>query len=140
MKEYSFNIENDINKVKHLLEDIEKTGFENDISEECINSIVLAIDEILTNIISYAFSDFKIHIINIVISYSDEIKVIITDDGQQFNPLSVTVSDISSDIEKRTVGGLGIHLVKAIVDKMDYKFENNKNVLSLIKYKKKECN
>ena len=57
-----------------------------------------------------------------------------TDDGTPFNPFSNAPPDTRLSIDERNIGGLGIHLVKNLMDECNYKRETNKNIITLIKY------
>ena len=92
-------------------------------------------DELLTNIISYAYRDNKEHDIEIKVELSaDRLKVSMVDDGIPFNPLGVETPDIELPLEERTVGGLGIHLVRNMMDKVSYRRRIDKNVITVVEY------
>lgn len=95
--------------------------------------IELAVEEAIVNIMNYSFPqkngeismDCKLHNNSIIIEISDN--------GIPFNPLSQIDPDITLPIEEREVGGLGIFLIKNIMNDVTYHHENNCNVLTLIK-------
>ena len=92
-------------------------------------------DELLNNIISYAYQDDQEHEIEIKIELTEEkLTVSIVDDGLPFNPLGVEAPNSDIPMEERKVGGLGIHLVRSIIDKVSYQRRIDKNVLTLIKH------
>ena len=98
--------------------------------------IGLVIEELGVNIVEYGHDDDKAHEIEIVISSEDEaITIEIEDDGQAFNPLSdAPEPDLdAATVEDRTVGGLGIHLVRSMMDEIHYQRQQNKNCLTLVK-------
>lgn len=98
------------------------------------NAIDLALDEILNNIILYGYQDQDRHIIDIHISLEkDYIILEIEDDGKEFNPLETPKPDIESPINKRPVGGLGIHLTRNLMDEINYSYENKRNSLLMKK-------
>ena len=97
-------------------------------------NINLALDELLTNVISYSYDDNNEHTIEVKITlFSKELVVTITDDGKPYHPLNAPEPDLDKTLEERKVGGLGIHFVKQIMDEIEYKTENNKNILTLKK-------
>ena len=99
-----------------------------------VNAIDLALDELLNNIISYGYEDRNEHEISIVLSLSEnQIILTVIDDGREFNPLDIPSADTKSSLQERSIGGLGIHLVKNVMDEIDYKYENNKNYLMMKK-------
>lgn len=94
-------------------------------------------DELLTNIISYAYQDKEKHDIGIKIELStDRLKVSMFDDGIPFNPLGLETPDTELPLEKREVGGLGIHLVRKMMDKVSYRRRIDKNVITVVEYLK----
>ena len=62
------------------------------------------------------------------------LRIKIIDNGFPFNPLLKEEPDLNVSIEEREIGGLGIFLVKNVMDKIDYKRENKKNIIILEKY------
>ena len=91
-------------------------------------------DELINNIISYAYSDKEEHDIEIKIEFfGDRLSITITDDGIPFNPFEAKKPDTELSLEDREIGGLGIHLVRNLMDKVSYKHHIGKNVISLTK-------
>jgi anti-sigma regulatory factor (Ser/Thr protein kinase) len=94
----------------------------------------LAIEEFVTNCIKYGYNDSAEHIIEIELKLnSDELVLIVTDDGNPFNPLESPDPDTSLPVEERPVGGLGIFLLRKMFDRMDYAREDGKNRVTLRK-------
>jgi phosphoserine phosphatase RsbU/P len=92
-------------------------------------------DELLTNIISYAYQDNKEHDIKIKVELSaDRLKVSMVDGGIPFNPLGVEKPDTELPLEERKIGGLGIHLVRKMMDKVSYRRRIDKNVITVVEY------
>lgn len=108
-------------------------------SKKQIYYITLASEEILTNIIKYAFPEKEG---DVKIKYKrtkekEGLEIIFIDSGIQFDPLSIDPPDITIPAENRNIGGLGIHLVYKTMDKVKYKWKNKKNILSITLYKDK---
>ena len=102
--------------------------------QKTVSEIKLALEEILVNIQSYAYTDKEAHEITVMLSAdAAEFVAKIIDDGRAFNPLEVKAPDIIQPLDKREVGGLGIFLVRSVMDGVDYKRENGKNILLLKK-------
>ena len=94
----------------------------------------LVFDELLNNIISYAYADDEEHVIEIVISLAgDRLGIAITDDGRPFNPFEGAPPDIDLSVEDRPIGGLGVHLVQKVMDEVAYERRGTNNVVSLVK-------
>lgn len=129
-----FRIKNEQEEISVLADHIENFFASNHLPEETAFQLNLSLDELLTNIISYGYEDRAEHEINIKITLVDKhLSVEIRDDGIPFNPLKLTDPDTTLDIEERPIGGLGIHLVRKMMDKMDYWREKDYNVLKLEK-------
>ncbi|MCX6934609.1 MAG: ATP-binding protein [Verrucomicrobia bacterium] len=96
--------------------------------------LLVSIEEILTNIIKYGFDEEGIHPIHITFRRVDEhIEMEFEDRGREFNPLEIEAPDLATPIEDRQLGGLGIHLVRKMVDEAKYRREGDRNILLLRK-------
>lgn len=96
--------------------------------------IMTASEEIIVNVIHYAYPH---NAGNIKIGYDhepDRIIVTVTDGGIPFNPLERPEVDTSLSIDERQEGGLGIFMAKNMTDEIIYEYKDSKNCLSLIKY------
>ena len=104
--------------------------------EETSNKIVLAADEACTNIIKHAYKFSEKGKININLSFSNKkLRLSITDEGIHFNSKSVPEPDLKKYYEERKVGGLGMFLMKKLMDEVSYSQPNSKrNKVTLIKY------
>lgn len=96
--------------------------------------VPLAIEEIVTNCIQYGYDDGGDHTIVITLSIADRILTMtVVDDGHEFDPLANAAPDLSLDVENRPIGGLGIHLLRNLTDRMTYERRDGLNRLTLIK-------
>ena len=94
----------------------------------------LAIEELVTNCIKYAYDDAKEHIIEIELKLSeDHLTLTVKDDGHPFNPLEFPPPNTNLPLEDRPIGGLGIHLLRKSSDRMEYARVESKNQLTLRK-------
>jgi anti-sigma regulatory factor (Ser/Thr protein kinase) len=129
-----FVVENQIEELSALAEGIDDLAEKWDLSQALVMNINLVIEEALTNIIFYAFTDNDKHEIKISVSlYNNMLIIKITDNGIPFNPLEQQQPDINLPAEERPVGGLGIFLISQIMDEMHYARLKNKNILTLNK-------
>ena len=62
-----------------------------------------------------------------------EMRVDVEDDGQPFNPLEAPEADTTNPLEERTIGGLGVHLVRKLMDGLEYKRQGERNLLTIKK-------
>jgi sigma-B regulation protein RsbU (phosphoserine phosphatase) len=97
------------------------------------NEIDIAIEEIFMNIANYAY---KPQIGSVLISVSTDDKTLIRfeDSGKPFNPLEHPTPDLEKPLTARDIGGLGVFMVKKIMDNVEYTRQNDKNILTITKY------
>ncbi len=127
-------IKNDIGAIAELREKVGAFCAANKMPLKSVNNVKLAVDEILTNVISYAFKDRDTHEIVVRAGLSQSfLHIEIEDDGWQFNPLRLPEPDIEKPLEERQIGGLGVYLVRKIMDGVEYRRENEKNILIMKK-------
>ena len=128
------SIENKIKNLEKVAEFIEQFCAENNLSPKISFELNLVLDELVTNIIHYAYADKETHLIDLIIEKGlDEVKMKVIDDGHEFNPLERADPKTDISLQDRSVGGLGIFFVKQKVDKVAYLREEDKNILTLIK-------
>jgi len=97
---------------------------------EIVYKVNLILEEVLTNIIKYAYKDTLEHDIRIEIILNEhELLIEFEDDGEEFDPLDAPVPEDRESISDSPVGGLGIHLVKQMVDGIEYQRSKGRNVL-----------
>ena len=131
-KFYSFELKNDLSELEQLCQTCEEIGRSINISDKLIFEMNLALDELFTNIISYGFQDCLEHIINISITIEgDQLQMRIEDDGVPFNPLESKTPDFQCGVEECKIGGLGIHLIRKLMDDIQYQRVADKNILVL---------
>jgi len=121
---------------------VEEFGAAHGLPMKVIFHLTLCLDELVTNIISYGYADFDEHPIDVTINYVDEvISIRIEDDSEPFNIFEAPEPELDVPLEerKRPIGGMGIHLVKNMVDEIDYKREDGKNILLLKKNICEKC-
>ena len=94
--------------------------------------IAIAVEEVFVNIAHYAYNP-EVGGAVIRITVGDEVWIEFEDKGKPYNPLDVADPDITLAAEEREVGGLGIFMVKKIMDEVEYRHEDNKNVLKIMK-------
>ncbi len=105
-------------------------------SEEETSKIVLAVDEACTNIIKHAYQYDPNHEIRISArSTKSAFEILIEDEGRSFNPLSVKPPDLKQHLQQFRRGGLGVHLMKTLMDEVEYNLTpGKKNIVRLTKY------
>lgn len=107
-------------------------------NQKKILEIELAAEEALVNIFKYAYKDREGDVEIICgLDNNENFILEISDTGEPFNVLSVADPDITADISERQIGGLGVFLMKKLTESVQYRYEGNKNILSLIVFKDK---
>jgi len=98
-------------------------------------SMNVVLDELLTNILSYGFSGRKSGEVSIAVELGpDRLSVTLIDDGRPFDPLGLDAPDTAPSVEERPIGGLGIHLVRRMMDEVSYQRRADRNVVTLAKF------
>ena len=122
-------------ETEKAIDTIAELLFLNKVDYSIINKVSIALEEVLINIVSYAYEDTG----NIDIIYElttdpkKELSVTIIDEGKEFDPLKKEDPNITDLYEKRKIGGLGIFMTKQIMDEVSYLRKDNKNILHLRK-------
>jgi serine/threonine-protein kinase RsbW len=105
-------------------------------SEEEASKIVLAVDEACTNVIKHAYQfapDREIEIV--ILPVKNRMQITVIDDGRSFNPSVAKLPDLKQHLSHYRRGGLGIYLMRTLMDKVEYKYApGKKNEVRLTKY------
>ena len=98
------------------------------------NKIKLAVEEAVTNVIDYAYPNNTEGNINVTIEADESrIRFILTDSGAEFDPTGVSKADTTLTVDERPIGGLGVFLVRNLMDSINYERVDGKNVLRMEK-------
>ena len=125
-------------KTEHLIEVrdfISAAAREFGFSDEEVSKIALAIDEACTNIIKHAYGFDPTQHIGITIRAGNKtFEVLITDQGRQFDPSAIPSPDMREYLTHFRRGGLGVYLMRSLMDKVEYSIRPGKNEVRLVKY------
>lgn len=125
---------NRLQELKRIGDRVEQFGRERRLSEDETSHVHLVLDELVSNIIKYGHDDEREHEIRVFVSVDrDWLTISIEDDGRAFNPLEAPAPDLDLPIERRPIGGLGLFLVKSIMDTLEYRREREHNIVTLRK-------
>ncbi|MEQ1956162.1 ATP-binding protein [Mesorhizobium sp. CN2-181] len=128
------SIANDLAEIGRIAPVIEEFCAEHGLGEEVAHAVNLSLDELLTNTISYGFEDGGQHAIDIALEAAgDRATVTIRDDAVAFDPTEAGDPDLDLDLDDRPIGGLGIHIVRAMMDEVRYARIDGHNQLTLTK-------
>lgn len=127
-------IKNEISDISKLVTFIETIGEELGLSPALVMSLNLALEEAVSNIILYAYpKEFNQDISIEAVKENNALIFTITDTGVEFDPTKGGDVDITLTVEDRPVGGLGIFLIKKIMNEVEYKRVDDMNVFTLKK-------
>lgn len=121
-------------EIARLQDQLESLAREHDLPPKVLHEIQLAVEEHLTNILRYAYRDEREHEIWIQLRLGEtEFCIEVKDDGRAFNPLEFPTMDLSLPLEQRPIGGLGIHMIRKSMDRIEYRRADGKNILAMMK-------
>ena len=127
-------IETRLSELKRLSEVVEDLGRQEGWPSDLTFRVNLVLEELGLNIINHGNEDRFQEIQISLISEAESLTIEITDDGKPFDPLNDAPSpDLTGSLEDRPVGGLGIHLVRTMMDELHYRREGGRNHLTLVK-------
>ena len=125
---------NSLVEIPRIARMVEALGAEHHLSSDVVYDLQLALEEILTNVITHGYSDTQVHHIWLCVTLDAAVVTAeIQDDGRRFNPLEAPRPDLRMNLKHRPVGGLGIHFVRALMDEVEYVWAENRNRLILRK-------
>lgn len=126
---------NDLAEIPRLAEEIEAFGDQHGLSVPDVYKVNLALDELLTNLISYGYPDGLQHLIRLRLSLANNrLTAVLTDDAAPFDPLvEAKPAVLEGSLEERPIGGLGLHFVRTLMDEVCYQRVGQYNQLTLVK-------
>lgn len=127
-------LDNDLKEIDRCLAALEEICERFNLPAEIKNAFSVALDDLLNNVISYAYKEEGDHIIDVVLSTDGQRFIVsVKDEGVEFDPFMSKEPDIDAAIEERQIGGLGIHLIRNLMDDHFYRRDGKKNVTTLMK-------
>jgi serine/threonine-protein kinase RsbW len=133
-EKHTLNLKNDLSELDRLHPFLEEIGQKTGVSKKCILETNLTLEEVFSNIVSYGFADHADHLIKITVTIAkDSFKIRVEDDGKPFNLLKAKQPDLPDNVEDCKPGGLGIHLIRHLMDEIRYRRQQNRNVLTMTK-------
>lgn len=126
-------LKNDIREIPRLEEFVNQTGTQEGVPPEGIDMLILALEEAVTNVINYAYGDGEGEITLTAERQGDALVFEIKDRGEAFDPTQVGEPDVTLPAEERQLGGLGLFLIRKIMDGVHYRRIQDTNILTLTK-------
>ncbi len=132
---YSFKLKSDLSELKSLSHQLTYFGQFHGLPEILMSAVNICLDELFTNIVMYGFQDDSEHVIRFRINLNGNALLLnIEDNGLPFNPVLKKDSELPADLDNAKIGGLGIHIVKKLMDGIWYERKQGRNKLTLKKY------
>lgn len=126
-------LKNNIREIPRMEEFVNQAGTAAGVAPERIDMLVLAVEEAMTNVINYAYGDREGEIILTAERQGNAIVFEIKDQGKAFDPTQVGEPDVSLPAAEREPGGLGLFIIRKLMDGVHYRREQDTNVLTLTK-------
>lgn len=127
-------LDNDIQEMDKLEPFLNDFFDRNKLDMSLLPQMDLALEEAIANVIMYAYPEGQKGTVEIALEMKEgHLQTCVSDAGTPFNPLQQPDAKLSSSIEERPIGGLGIHLIKEIMDEVVYQYKDGKNILTMIR-------
>ena len=127
-------VTNELAELERLNAGLAQFCSENRLAAEIEGEVSLALEEIVVNVMRYGHPEGGKHEILVrLCREGGEVTIEVEDDGVAFNPLASPPPDLQGPLAARPIGGLGIHLVKNLMDSVEYRRDNGRNRLTMRK-------
>ena len=131
---HHLSLHNDVEQISLLPEFVEAVAEEAQLEHEAVFNLNLALEEAVSNVIMYAYPEGTEGIVDIdAMVDGKRISFVITDSGKPFDPTAKEEVNINTGMAERPIGGLGIHLVRTIMDTVSYERKGENNILTITK-------
>lgn len=126
---------NKIEQLERIRSFLDQIGNEWSLDPGLVFELNLVMEEYISNLVFYAYSDQSEHEISVEIGkHETQLKIVISDDGREFNILQMPDNtEINKPLEQRKIGGLGIHFIKTLTDHLEYTSDGKRNRLVMKK-------
>ena len=115
-----------------VTEAVDRLAAEHRLGADVVGDMQVALDEVLTNIVDYGYTDDAEHKIRIHLKCLDNVfEATVEDDGIPFNPLEGAAPDTHVPLRERRIGGVGLHFVKNLMSEVRYDRIGDRNRLVL---------
>jgi serine/threonine-protein kinase RsbW len=131
----SIKLKNRLIELDKIKKAVLKVSSSVDCTKRKFKEVNLILEELFTNVVNHGFNDNDEHEIDLFLTCDDKDLVIrMEDDGKPFDLTSASKPDTKCALEKRFIGGLGVHFIKYFVDECKYQRTKGKNIIELKKY------
>jgi len=127
-------VANDLAGLAQVAERVEFFGAAQRLPAEVVNAVNVVLDEAVSNAINHGYdAGVRGEIAVRLRRAGDRVLVEVEDDGRPFDPLQVPPPDLTLPLEQRPIGGLGIHLIRNLMDEVSYVRVGGRNLLKMVK-------
>ncbi len=125
---------NQVSKLQEIADFLEVLGDVWQLQPGLVMSLNLVLEEAFTNVVFYAWNDNQEHLIDLEFEKNENVLTItLSDEGREYDPTSKEEPDLGLPVEERSVGGLGIYLIRKIMDSVEYQRKGERNFLIMTK-------
>lgn len=124
---------NELGGIGTLMDNLDRFAVEQDMADEIFDNVKICLDELVVNAISYAYEPGQSGSIKVSVAIGETMVMAeVSDDGAPFNPFeNARPPDTEADLAEREIGGLGIFLVKSLMQNVEYCYRDNRNVIAI---------
>jgi len=129
-------LSNELSEISRLTDSVDEFCAQHHVSGQLAFNLKLVLEEVVVNVIHYAYTDSDIgaHRIHVSLTLSrQQVEGEVRDNGRAFDPLCMAAPKLDLDLESREIGGLGIHFLRKLMDEVIYTRNNNENCLRFVK-------
>ena len=124
----------DVREIERMHRLVRQFGELHEIPSRTLYAVNLALDEVVTNVVLHGFDDCAGQEVVVQMETAEaELRSVVVDGGREFDPMNAPLPDLTATLNERALGGLGIHLVRSLMDCVEYRREDAKNVLTMRK-------
>ena len=129
-----FSLDNDLRELAVAAERVDAFCAEHGLSSDIAFAVNVSVDELLTNTISYGYGGGGRHRIEMTVRLEGSVLIVeLSDDAKPYDPTRAPHPDIDAPIERRPIGGLGVHFVRELMDGFLYRRSDGRNIVTLTK-------
>jgi len=127
-------LQNQLNELESITQYLDELASLWDLSIPFTMTLNLVLEEAFTNIVNYGYQDDKNHEIEIIFEkQNNRLLISLIDDGVPYDPTLTDDPDINLSAEEREIGGLGVFLIRKMMDKVNYQWQEGHNILKMEK-------
>lgn len=131
----SLDILNELESIDHVNEAFNTFAERHAIPDGARRTFNIAFDDLINNIVSYGYDDAEQHRIHVEVALDGStLQATLIDDGTPFDPFAMDSPDLEAELDERRIGGLGVHLVRTMMDECTYERTNDRNVVVIRKF------